>query len=94
MEVFQTVVMSVLSAFTSQNICAGENERTVSIVKYGIVMTVVFGIMCCILWQFVYEPMASFFFTDTAVSHSAGWFYLFTDYLRMLFVVDNRKQKI
>lgn len=54
-------MMSALSAFTSQNICAGENERTVSIVKYCIMMTFVFGIMCCILSQFIYKPIASFF---------------------------------
>lgn len=94
MEVFHTVVMSALSAFTLQNICAGENERTVSIVKYGIVMTFVFEIMCCILWQFTYESTTSFFSIDKAVIHSAGRFYLFTSYLQMLFGVDNRKLKI
>lgn len=81
-------MMSALSAFTSQNICAGENERTVSIVKYCIMMTFVFGIMCCILSQFIYKPIASFFSIDTAVIHSAGRFYLFTNCLRMLVVVD------
>ena len=52
--------MSALSAFTSQNICPGENERSVSIVKWGIVMAFAFGIMYCILSQFIYEPMVSF----------------------------------
>lgn len=36
MEVSLTVMMSVLSAFTSQNIGSGKNERTVLTVKYGI----------------------------------------------------------
>lgn len=72
MFLFPSAMMSALSAFTSQNIGAGKKERTVSAVKYGIAMTLAFGIMCCTLSQFIGEPMASFFSTDAAVIHSAG----------------------
>lgn len=72
MFLFPTAMMSALSAFTSQNIGAGKKERAVLAVKYGIVMTLVFGIICCTFSQFVGEPMASFFTTDAAVIYSAG----------------------
>ncbi len=72
MFLFPTAMMSALSAFTSQNIGAGKKERAVLAVKYGIVMTLAFGIICCTLSQFIGEPMAAFFSTDTAVIHSAA----------------------
>lgn len=72
MFLFPTAMMSALSAFTSQNIGAKKRERAVQAVKYGIVMTLAFGIICCTLSQFAGEPMASFFSTDIAVIHSAG----------------------
>lgn len=49
-----------------------KNNRVVSAVKYGILMTLTFGIMCCILRQFIEQSMASFFCTDTAAIHLAG----------------------
>lgn len=72
MFLFPTAMMSALSAFTSQNIGARKEARAISAVKYGIVMTLAFGILCCTLSQFVGEPMASFFSTDAEVIHSAA----------------------
>lgn len=72
MFLFPTAMMSALSAFTSQNVGAGKNERAVLAVKYGIIITLVFGILSCTLSQFIGEPMASFFSTDAAVIHSAA----------------------
>lgn len=51
-------------------------------------MALTFGIMFCILSQFIYEPMVSFISKNITDIHLAGRFYLFTSYLRMLFVVD------
>lgn len=72
MFLFPTAMMSALSAFTSQNIGAGKNERAVSAVKYGIIMTLAFGILSCTLSQFIGDTMASFFSTDAAVIQSAA----------------------
>ena len=72
MFLFPTAMMSALSAFTSQNIGAGKKDRAVMAVRYGIVMTFAFGIICCTLSQFIGEPMASFFSTDKEVIYSAG----------------------
>lgn len=72
MFLFPTAMMSALSAFTSQNIGAGKETRAISAVKYGIVMTLAFGILSCTLSQFIGEQMASFFSTDVEVIHSAA----------------------
>ncbi len=72
MFLFPTAMMSALSAFTSQNIGAGKQDRAVQAVKYGIAMTLAFGIVCCTLSQFINEPMAMLFSKDTEVIHSAG----------------------
>lgn len=72
MFLFPTAMMSALSAFTSQNIGAGKKERAILAVKYGIKITLSFGIICCILSQFIGKPMASLFSTDINVIYSAG----------------------
>lgn len=72
MFLFPTAMMSALSAFTSQNIGAGKKERAVSAVKYGIMMSLAFGVICCTLSQLAGEPMAAFFSKDAAVIYSAG----------------------
>lgn len=72
MFLFPTAMMSALSAFTSQNIGAGKQERAVQAVKYGIAMTLIFGVLCCTFSQFINEPMAMLFSKDTEVIYSAG----------------------
>lgn len=72
MFLFPTAMMSALSAFTSQNVGANKMERAVQAVKYGILMTLAFGILSCGLSQVVGEPMSSFFSTDTEVIRSAA----------------------
>jgi putative MATE family efflux protein len=72
MFLFPTAMMSSLSVFTSQNVGAGKKTRAISAVKYGIVITLAFGILSCVFSQFVGESMALFFSTDTAVTHSAS----------------------
>lgn len=46
-----------------------KNNRVVSAVKYGILMTFTFRIMRCMLSQNIDEPMALFFSADTAAIH-------------------------
>lgn len=72
MFLFPTAMMSALSAFTSQNVGAKKEARAILAVKYGIVITLAFGLLSCTLSQFIGEPMASFFSTDAAVIHAAA----------------------
>lgn len=72
MFLFPTAMMSALSAFTSQNFGAMKKTRAVLAVKYGIVMSLAFGTLCCTLSQFVGEQMASFFSKDAEVIYSAA----------------------
>jgi putative MATE family efflux protein len=72
MFLFPTAMMSALSAFTSQNIGAGKGTRAVAAVRYGILMTLAFGILSCTLSQFLGGTMASFFTTDKDVINSAA----------------------
>lgn len=72
MFLFPTAMMSALSVFTSQNVGAGKKTRAISAVKYGIVITLAFGILSCTVSQIWGKPMASFFSTDTAVIYSAS----------------------
>lgn len=72
MFLFPTAMMSALSAFTSQNVGANKESRAILAVKYGIVMTLAFGILSCTLSQIAGEPMASFFSTDEAVIHATA----------------------
>lgn len=69
---FPTAMMSALSAFTSQNVGAGKEGRAIQAVKYGIAMTLAFGVLSCTLSQFVGRPMAAFFSKDSAVVYSAA----------------------
>ena len=72
MFLFPAAMISALSAFTSQNIGAQKNERAVLAVKYGIIMTLAFGVLCCGLSQIISEPMSSWFSKDPLVIRSAG----------------------
>ena len=65
-------MLSSLSAFTSHNVGAKKGERAVLAVKYGILITFVFGMISCLLSQFAGEQLVGFFSKDSEVIYSAA----------------------
>lgn len=58
---------SAISAITAQNIGAEKPERAIKSVKYGIIITVSYGCIACILSQLFPMTFTSIFSTDTNV---------------------------
>lgn len=67
-----SAMLSSISAVTSQTVGAGKKERAVATLKYGIVITAVFGVIMCGCSQLFPESMTGFFTKDEAVVKAAG----------------------
>lgn len=67
-----SAMLSAISAITAQNMGAGKRERAVLAVKYGILITAVFGaIMCAASWL-IPDLLTGIFTKDPAVIEAAG----------------------
>ena len=60
-------MLSTVSALCAQNIGAGKHERASRTLRYGMMITVGFGIIISIVIQFVSVPVVSLFTADAAV---------------------------
>lgn len=67
--------LSAISAITAQNMGAGKPERARTSLRYGLVITVTWGILCCIYNQFLPQTLVGLFTKDMAVL-AAGCAYL------------------
>lgn len=67
-----SAMLSSISAITAQNVGAGKPKRAVLSVKYGIIITAVFGILVCGCSQIFPETLTGIFTKDTAVRKAAG----------------------
>lgn len=67
--------LSAISAITAQNIGADKPQRARQSLRYGLIITVSWGILCCIYCQFLPQTLVGLFTKDSAVL-SAGCDYL------------------
>lgn len=67
-----SAMLSAISAITAQNIGAGKADRAVLSVKYGIAVTLFFGIIVCGYSQIFPETLTGIFTKDSAVIKAAG----------------------
>lgn len=67
--------LSSISAITAQNMGAGKPQRAKASLCYGLMITVVWGILCCIYNQFLPQTLVGLFTRDTEVL-AAGCAYL------------------
>ncbi|MGL4570543.1 MAG: MATE family efflux transporter [Clostridium sp.] len=67
-----TAFASAVSAMTAQNIGAGKLERAKSILKYGIIYSLSFGIIATVYCQIWPEKITSIFSNDAEVIYVAG----------------------
>lgn len=67
--------LSAISAITAQNMGAGKPERAKAALRYGLVITVTWGMLCCVYNQFLPHTMVGLFTKDLAVL-AAGCAYL------------------
>lgn len=61
-------MLSAVSALCAQNIGAGKHERSKSVLKYAILMAVVYGICITVIMQFAAHPVISLFTSDANVA--------------------------
>ena len=62
-----SALLSAVSAMTAQNLGAGNRERARLILRYGIIITSVYGLICGIYNQFLPETLVGLFTKDDAV---------------------------
>lgn len=62
-----TAMLSAISAITAQNIGAGKKERNKATVKYGIIITAIFGVIVCGYSQIWPETLTAIFSKDVEV---------------------------
>lgn len=67
-----SAMLSSISAITAQNMGAGKKARAVLSVKYGILVTAVFGLFACGYSQALPETLTGIFTRDEAVMKAAG----------------------
>ncbi|MDD3403906.1 MAG: MATE family efflux transporter [Hespellia sp.] len=60
-------MLSAVSALAAQNMGAGKNDRATKTLQYGIGITVIFGVLCSLVIQFIAKPLIGSFTNDTAV---------------------------
>ena len=65
-------MLSTVSAIGAQNIGAGEYGRAKQTMWYAIGIAVGFGIIVCILFQFIAEPVVGLFISDEGVIAAGG----------------------
>lgn len=65
-----STMLSTISALGAQNIGANKPKRAIETLKYGILISVIFGITISIIIQFIAEPVISLF-TDTSKENGA-----------------------
>ena len=62
-----SALLSAVSAMTAQNLGAGNRKRARLILRYGIIITSVYGLICGIYNQFLPETLVGLFTKDDAV---------------------------
>ncbi len=62
-----SAMLSALSAITAQNMGAGNRERAGLTLRYGLIITSVYGIICCICNQIIPESFIGIFTKDADV---------------------------
>lgn len=67
--------LSAISAITAQNMGAGKPERARQSLRYGLLITVSWGLLCCLYHQFFPETLVGLFTKDPTVL-SAGASYM------------------
>lgn len=67
-----TSFASAVSAMTAQNIGAGETKRAKSVLKYGILYSLIFGVIVAVYCQFNPESITRIFSNDADVIKVAG----------------------
>lgn len=67
--------LSAISAITAQNIGAGKPARAIKSLKYGLIITVLWGLACFIYCQFLPQTLVGLFTIDAKV-RAAGSLYL------------------
>ena len=76
--------LSALSASVAQNIGANKPQRAKQMLKYGLIITVSFGMICAITCQLIPQQLISLFTSDQAVIQ-AGSLYLMAYSLDCIF---------
>lgn len=59
--------LSAISAFTAQNMGAGKPERARRSLGYGLMITVAWGVLCCLYNQLIPETLVGLFTKESAV---------------------------
>lgn len=67
--------LSAISAITAQNMGAGKPKRAGASLRYGLIITVTWGILCCVYNQFLPQTLVGMFTKDLTVL-AAGCAYL------------------
>lgn len=67
-----SAMLSAISAITAQNMGAGKKDRAARTVKYGIVITAVFGAVMCAASWLMPDALTGIFTKDPAVIKAAG----------------------
>lgn len=70
-----SAMLSALTAVTSQNIGAGKKDRAVSSLRFGMVITVSFGILMCLLANSVPSVLTGIFTKDSQVILEADQYF-------------------
>lgn len=70
-----SAMLSAITAFTSQNIGAGKKERAVHTMKFGILVTVSFGVIMCLLANTIPSFFTSIFTKDPDVIVQASEYF-------------------
>ena len=65
-------MLSTVSALGAQNIGAGRYDRARKVLRYGIIIAAGFGVVVCILTQFIAVPIVGLFTADPAVQAAGG----------------------
>lgn len=66
-----SAMLSAISAITAQNMGAGNRKRAVSTLKYGLMITTIYGAVCSVYNQFLPNTLIRLFTDDAAVLEAA-----------------------
>lgn len=67
-----SAMLSAISAITAQNIGAGKPERAKKTLRYGLMISLSFGVVFCLYCQFLPQTLVALFTKDTAIIASGN----------------------